>query len=175
MESKFEMCIRAVGPLTRKLQTLNVNDNIFIRGPLGHGFDQGNIGQTKRKASPVYSPGGIGYVPLRSLINMVLNEKDIYEKISILYGCKTPQDRMFPDELDEINSMGGNVELLETVDKPDSSWKGNSGVITTLIPKVNIDPANCIAIIVGPPVMYKFVIMNLLDLKMPKNEYLHFT
>ena len=167
--SRFEMCIRAVGPLTRKLQALNVGDNIFIRGPFGHGFDKEILDKLKGKHL-LFIAGGIGYVPLRSLINMVLKERNIYEKISILYGCKTPQDRMFPDELDEINSMGGNVELLETVDKPDSSWKGNSGVITTLIPKVNIDPANCIAIIVGPPVMYKFVIMNLLDLKMPKNS-----
>ncbi len=167
--SRFEMCIRAVGPLTRKLHTLGVGDNIFIRGPFGHGFDKDILDKLSGKHL-LFIAGGIGYVPLRSLINMVLEEKEIYEKISILYGCKTPQERMFPSELDEINSIGGNVELLEIVDRPDNNWKGYSGVITNLIPRVSINPENCIAVIVGPPIMYKFVIMDLLDLKMPKKS-----
>jgi NAD(P)H-flavin reductase len=40
-------------------------------------------------------------------------------------------------------------------------------VITTLIPKVNFDPKTTIAVIVGPPVMYKFVIRDLRSRGMP--------
>lgn len=166
---RFEMCVRAVGSVTKKLHELNVGDNVFIRGPFGHGFDVDILDKLKGKHL-LFVAGGIGYVPLRSLINKVLKEKNDYEKISILYGCKTPNDRMFPDELDDISKLGGNVELLETVDKPDDNWKGNSGVITTLIPMVEINPDNCIAVIVGPPIMYKFVIMSLEDLKIPKKN-----
>lgn len=167
--NRFEMCVRAIGSLTNKLHSLSAGDNIFIRGPFGHGFDKEILDKLKGKHL-LFIAGGIGYVPLRSLINKALKERDIYEKISILYGCKRPQERMFPDELEEINSMGGNVELLEIVDKPDDRWKGDRGVITVLIPKVSINPANCVAIIVGPPVMYKFVIMSLMELKIPKKN-----
>ncbi len=167
--NKFEICVRSVGTLTNKLHTLNVGDPIFIRGPFGHGFDNEILNRLKGKHL-LFVAGGIGYVPVRSLINKVLNEKDDYKKISILYGCKTPEDRMFTDELESINSMGTNVELIETVDNADENWKGNVGVITTLIPKVELDPENCIAIVVGPPIMYKFVIMSLMDLKFKKNN-----
>ena len=168
-DNKFEMCVRAVGSLTKKLHTLNVGDIIFVRGPFGHGFDS-KIQECLKGKHLLFVAGGIGYVPLRSFINMTLKERASYKKISILYGCRKPGERMFPDELEKISAMGGNVELLETVDKPDKNWKGNVGVITTLIPKVEINPENCVAIIVGPPVMYKFVIMSLVDLKVPKKN-----
>lgn len=167
--NKFEMCVRAVGSVTKKLHTLKENDYVFIRGPFGHGFDDKIMGSMKRKHL-LFIAGGIGYVPLRSLINKVLAEKENYEKISILYGCKTPGERMFPDELTKIAGMGGNVELFETVDKSDENWKGNTGVITTLIPKVDIVPENVVVTIVGPPIMYKFVIMSLMELKIPKKN-----
>ena len=66
--------------------------------------------------------------------------------------------------------MGGNIEFLETVDRADNGWQGNVGVITTLIPKVDFDPQNTIAVIVGPPVMYKFVLISLMDKEVPKEN-----
>ena len=35
------------------------------------------------------------------------------------------------------------------------------GVITTLIPKLNFDARKTMAVVVGPPIMYRFVIVEL--------------
>jgi sulfhydrogenase subunit gamma (sulfur reductase) len=60
-----------------------------------------------------------------------------------------------------------------TVDNADKNWKGNTGVITTLIPELELDADNTIAAVVGPPVMYKFVIMSLKTKRIPdENIYL---
>jgi len=165
----FDLCVRAVGDVTNKLHTLNEGDEIYIRGPFGHGFDDDILAKMKDKHL-LFIAGGIGYVPLRSLINKVVPEHDIYDKISILYGCKTPAERMYPEELTEIAQMGGNVELLETVDKGTDDWSGNVGVITTLIPKVEFNPEDTIAVIVGPPIMYKFVLTTLMERNVPKEN-----
>jgi NAD(P)H-flavin reductase len=114
----------------------------------------------------LYIAGGIGYVPLRSLINLTLKHPEKYKKISILYGCRTPEDQMYKDELKYISELGGNVELLETVDIGNNKWLKNTGVITELIPMAKFDHLNTIAIICGPPVMYKFVIQTLKRLKL---------
>jgi len=167
--ASFDLCVRAVGDVTNKMHTLKEGDELFIRGPFGHGFDADILKKMEGKHL-LFVAGGIGYVPLRSLINNVLKEPKKYKKISILYGCKTPQDRMYVDELAEIAKMGGNVEILETVDHADASWKGNEGVITTLIPMTEFDPAETIAVIVGPPIMYKFVLVALLERKLPKEN-----
>lgn len=160
--NSFEMCVRAVGDVTNKLHALEEGDEIFIRGPFGHGFDQAIMERMAGKHLLLIG-GGIGYVPLRSLINQVIKTSDQYEKITILFGCKQPAERLYVNELNQLANMGGNVEFLETVDRCDNGWQGNVGVITTLIPKVDFDPKNTIAVIVGPPIMYKFVLISLMD------------
>ncbi|MCK4870401.1 MAG: FAD/NAD(P)-binding protein [Gammaproteobacteria bacterium] len=168
-DNKFDLCVRAVGNVTNKLHTLKENDIIHIRGPFGHGFDNKILEKMEGKEL-LFIAGGIGYVPLRSLINKVLPQSDKYKKVSILYGCKTRPERMYQDELEQIHNLGGNVELLETVDNGDDKWNGNVGVITTLIPKVDFDINNTIAVICGPPIMYKFVLQSLLGRNLPKES-----
>lgn len=168
-DATFDMCVRAVGNVTNKMHTLKVGDIMHIRGPFGHGFEADILERMQGKHL-LFIAGGIGYVPLRSLINKVLPESNKYSNISILYGCKTPGDRMYTDELAEIYKMKNNVTLLETVDNADDTWTDNVGVITTLIPKIDFNPENTIAIICGPPIMYKFVLMSLLEKNMPKEN-----
>lgn len=167
--NRFDITVRAIGDLTTKLHTLNAGDIVYVRGPFGNGFTK-DIMQRMLNKHLLFIMGGIGYVPLRSLINKVIPEKDNYKKISILYGCKTSKERMYPGELASLAKVGGNVELLETIDKAESGWEGNCGVITTLIPKIDFDPKNSIAVIVGPPIMYKFVLKALLEKNLPKEN-----
>jgi sulfhydrogenase subunit gamma (sulfur reductase) len=78
----------------------------------------------------------------------------------LLLGARSPSERMFIEEQDEWRRTP-SIEYMETVDKGDEKWTGNVGVITTLIPKVRVDAKNTIAVVVGPPVMYRFVINEL--------------
>jgi NAD(P)H-flavin reductase len=71
---------------------------------------------------------------------------------------------LFTDELEDWAGYDG-VEVHTTVDRPDENWKGNVGVITTLIPKIQVYPPNTVAITCGPPVMYRFVLIELLGLE----------
>lgn len=168
-DNKFDLAIRAVGDVTNKMHTLKVGDILYIRGPFGHGYDDAILQKFKGKHL-LFIAGGTGYFPVRSLINKVIAEPEKYKKISILYGCKSSAERVYQDELAKIGKMSGNVELLETVDKKTDDWIGNCGVITTLIPKVNFNPIETMAIIVGPPIMYKFVLKSLFDKKLPKEN-----
>ena len=49
-----------------------------------------------------------------------------------------------------------------TVDRAAPEWTGQIGRITTLIPGVDMEAERTFAVVVGPPVMYKFVIRELL-------------
>jgi len=172
-DNKFELSLRAVGDVTNKLCALKEGDIIQIRGPFGHGFDDSIIVRMRGKHLLIVA-GGTGLFPVRSLINKLLPERNKYKKISLLYGCKSPQDRAgaYEGELKVMAKMGENVELLETVDKVSPEWAGNVGVITTLIPKVDFVPEETIAVIYGPPIMYKFVLKALKDRKI-SNENIY--
>lgn len=168
-DNRFDLGVRAVGNVTNKLHTMQVGDTLHIRGPFGHGFTA-NILQRMENKHLLFIAGGTGYFPIRSLIHKMLAQKDNYRKISILYGCKAPNERLFPAELVEFAKIGGNVEMLETVDKGDENWSGHTGVITTLIPKIELNPEETIAVIYGPPIMYKFVLQSLLGRDLPKES-----
>lgn len=153
----FELCVRRAGDLTGVLHTLETGDRIGIRGPFGHGFPIERF----RGKDILFAPGGLGLAPARSLINQVLDERGNFGRVIILYGARNPSELLFTDELERWGSRS-DVELHLTVDQADEGWSGNVGVITTLFPQIEIHARNTVAITVGPPVMYRFVLIEML-------------
>ena len=151
----FEMCVRKVGDVTSALHKLDVGDYIGIRGPFGRGFPVEKF----RGKDVLFAPGGLGLAPLRSLINQVIDERALFDRVIILYGARNPSELLFKDEL-ELWKTRSDVELLLTVDKGDENWEGNVGVITTLFKNISLNPRNTIGVTCGPPVMYRFVLME---------------
>jgi len=155
----FQLCVRRVGELTSALHRLEPGDSIGIRGPFGNGFPIERF----RGKDMLFAPGGLGLAPARSLINQVLDERGFFGRVIILYGARHPSELLFTEELSKWEKRD-DVELHVTVDRPDDNWKGNVGVITTLFQKIQVDAPNTIAVTVGPPVMYRFVLVELLGL-----------
>lgn len=153
----FELCVRRVGDLTNALHQMEPGAMVGIRGPFGKGFP---VGKMKGK-DVLFAAGGLGLAPLRSLINEVLDQRGSFGRVIILYGTKHPSEILFKDELAEWDGRD-DVEFHMTVDRGDGDWQGNVGVITTLFPKVTINPRDTVAAICGPPIMYRFVLMEML-------------
>jgi len=158
----FQLAIRDVGDVTNALHNLEKGATVGIRGPFGNGFPL----EALEGKDILLIAGGIGLFPLRSLIQYILDRRSSFGKVSLLFGARSPAERLFLDELDAWN-RSPEIEFLETVDRGDESWQGHVGVITTLIPKVNIDPKKTMAVVVGPPIMYRFVIIELKKRELP--------
>jgi sulfhydrogenase subunit gamma (sulfur reductase) len=161
----FELCIRCAGTLTKALHCCTPGDRIGVRGPYGRGFPVERF----RGKDILFAPGGLGLAPLRSLIWEVLDDRNNFGEVTILYGARNPSELLFREELEEW-SRREDVNLHVTVDMPDEGWKGNVGVITTLFPGIQVSPRNTIAITCGPPVMYRFVLMELLGKGIPEGN-----
>ncbi len=153
----FELCVRRVGDVTNALHAMEAGQYVGIRGPFGSGFP---LEKMKGK-DLLFAPGGLGVAPLRSLINQVLDDRDSYGKVIILCGAKRPDELLFRKELDEWVARE-DVDCRITVDRGDETWDGHVGVITTLFADLTIDPRNTVAVTVGPPIMYRFVLMEML-------------
>jgi len=138
------------------LHNLEKGTIVGIRGPFGNGFPVESL----EDKDILLIAGGIGLFPLRSLIQYITDRRELFNKVTLLFGARSPLERLFLDELDTWKN-NPDIEYLETVDRGDKNWKGNVGVITTLIPKVDIDPRKTMAVVVGPPIMYRFVIGEL--------------
>jgi sulfhydrogenase subunit gamma (sulfur reductase) len=157
-KGSFELVIRLAGNVTKALHDVKTGDMVGIRGPYGRGFDT----EFLKGKDVLFIGGGIGIVPLRSLINYVIDKRSDYNAVSILYGCREPKELLFPQER-KIWEGSKNLLYKVTVDKaqPSDNWKGNVGVITTLIPPLDINTSSTYAVVCGPPVMYKFVVRSL--------------
>ena len=163
----FELVVRKAGNVTAAMHAMKAGDTVGIRGPFGRGFDT----EALKGKDLVFIGGGIGMVPLRSLINYVLDKRGDFGKVALLYGCKRPGELIFPEERTAWAARK-DLDYKVTVDCCDANecWEGNVGVITTLIPKVEMNPATTYAVICGPPIMYKFVLLSLREKKLPDDH-----
>lgn len=153
----FELCIRRMGLVTHALHQSAPGDPLGIRGPFGQGLPV----ESFYGKDLLLAPGGLGLAPLRSLIQYVCDYRSQFGRVLILYGARNPAELLFMDELLEWEARS-DVELHITVDRPAEGWDGNVGVITTLFPKIQVYAPNTVAITIGPPAMYRFVLIELL-------------
>lgn len=165
----LEFCIRKVGTVTNALFRLRENSLIGLRGPYGNGFPI----EAMEGKDILIVVGGLGAAPLRSVLLYCLDNRDQFGRVIVLYGAKRPAEMIFREEYFDLKKRV-DLECYLAVDADDTgTWTENIGVVTTLFPKVqDVDPANTYALVCGPPVMYKFVIRELIKLNIPKNQIL---
>jgi sulfite reductase subunit B len=152
-EHTFDLTVRKLGDVTGAIHRLQPGDVVGIRGPFGNGFDM----EALKGYDLLIVGGGIGFVPLRSVIQYVAGHRDDYANVIVLYGFKAPVEEMYVDELAHW-AKDCNMDVRLTVDRAHPDWSGHVGVITTLFPDVQITPPRTYALVVGPPIMYQFVI-----------------
>jgi NAD(P)H-flavin reductase len=147
---------RAVGTVTRAMDTLREGDMLGVRGPYGsHWPIQEIMGR-----DVVIVAGGIGLAPLRPAIYQLLNQRARYGRLVLLYGARTPEDILFRRELEQWRARF-DLEVYVTVDRATANWHGNVGVVTTLIRRAPFDPLATVALVCGPEVMMRFTVQEL--------------
>ena len=157
----IQLTIRNVGHLTKALDKLPVGARVGLRGPYGIGWPMEEL----LGKNVVLVTGGMGLVPLRPVILEVLENRNKYENLQILYGARCPEELLYKDEL-YLWENRRDVEYVATVDRDDEHcWAGNIGVVTTLFDRLTVSAKNSVALICGPPIMYQFVIRDLYNLQ----------
>lgn len=148
--------IRAVGTVTRPMQQLKRGAVLGVRGPFGNPWPV----EEAKGNDVVIVAGGLGLAPLRPVLYYLLAHREDYGRIVLLYGARTPQDLLYQRSLDQWRERSG-IEVASTVDAAATNWQGNVGVVTTLISKAHFDPVHTTAMICGPEVMMRYVMLEL--------------
>jgi NAD(P)H-flavin reductase len=147
---------RAVGNVTGAMKKLKKGDTLGIRGPYGKGWPI----KDAEGEDIVIIAGGIGLAPLRPVIYYLLANREKYGKVVLLYGTRMPEEILFRKGLEKWRSRF-DLETLLTVDRATGDWKGNVGVVTSLIGRAPFDPLHCVAMICGPEIMMRFTVLGL--------------
>jgi sulfhydrogenase subunit gamma (sulfur reductase) len=162
----FQLCIRKAGAVTAALHALRGGDVVGIRGPLGRGFDVSEL----HGKDVLIVAGGLGLAPARSLIQYVIDERARFGAFHLLYGARHPSELLFREDLQAWRDDPA-VDFHMTVDRPDEGWRGRVGVVTTLFRELPpLDAQRTIVAVIGPPVMFKFVLLEVLARRIPQGR-----
>ncbi|MCK7477359.1 MAG: hypothetical protein M0C28_07605 [Candidatus Moduliflexus flocculans] len=95
-----------------------------MRGPFGNGFPFEEI----KGKNVIYVAGGIGLIPLRSSIVHVLQHRQDFGRIILLYGARSPEGPACTSTtIDEWQKIDG-FETYVTIDRPEPGWTGEVGL-----------------------------------------------
>ncbi len=165
----FKLCIRNAGSVSGALHNMEEGEKVGIRGPFGNGYFPY---QEMKGHNVLIIAGGLGLAPLMSLIRYILHYREEYKEIMVIYGAVNPKSILFKDDI-QYWSNRGDISLCLTVDNPDDKWTGEIGSCTKLIPRFDFPPEDTYTVVVGPPIMYKYVVHELEKKKFkPENIFL---
>lgn len=163
-EGTVDFTIRRVGKVTNEIFENYAGDRFFIRGPYGNGFDIENY---KGKELFIIA-GGTGLSPVKGVVDYFATHTNEAVNTTLIAGFKSPSDVLFKED---FKFWKEKLNVIQTVDTASEGYEGPVGMVTKYIPDLqikNID--NTAFICVGPPVMIKFTVMEILKLGIPEKN-----
>ncbi len=134
---------RTVGASVALFQK-NGGDAVELMGVAGNGFDL----DAQAGRDLVFVAMGTGVAPLRSALRCVLNRRERFGQLVVLYGARTPDEFCYRDEADDWEEAG--VELRRVISRPDGhDWSGRTGYVQSLLDHVLPDLQSPVALVCG--------------------------
>lgn len=157
-ENYVDLTIRKVGKVTDEIFNNYVGDKLFLRGPYGNGFDINNY----KNKEVIVVAGGTGLSPVKGIVDYFSNNMNDCKNFTLISGFKSPKDILFKEDIKEWEK---NINLILTVDGAEEGYQGKVGLVTKYVPELEIkDMENVQVVVVGPPMMMKFTVLEFLKL-----------
>jgi NAD(P)H-flavin reductase len=153
--------VRAVGAATRALCESEPGEVLSVRGPFGKPWPMPALAG----CDVLIVAGGIGLAPLRPAILALLRDPARYGRLTLLYGGRSPDQLLYPAELEQWPERGLEVHL--TVDSAGPEWLGHVGVVPRLVRRAELERDRAQALLCGPEVMMRFTVSALEQAGLP--------
>ncbi len=150
--------VRNVGNVTRAICSSRPGTQLGVRGPFGAAWPVAAAAGD----DVVLVAGGLGLAPLRPAIYHILSHRQDYGNIEVTYGARSPTELLYRRELERWRGRF-DLRVHVSVDTAGADWRGNVGVVTTIIPRARFDPAHTTALVCGPGVMMRYTVLELLS------------
>ena len=146
----LELTIMRRGMVTTASQYLRPGDAVGVRGPLGKPFP---IEAIEGKDLLIVATG-IGIAALRSLVLYVVENREKFGKITLLYGARFPEDLVYRDDLRKWSEC---INVKVTLSKASPEWAGLRGRVTEHLDELSLSPDTIAAVCGSPGVMASIV------------------
>jgi sulfhydrogenase subunit gamma (sulfur reductase) len=143
-DPELEVLVKNRVGMSTRIFELQRGDRIELLEVVGHGYPL----DTHTGRDLVFVAMGIGVAPLRSALRHVLNRKNTFGQLVVLYGARTPDDFCYQNEIEMWKDAG--VELRQVISRPDGhDWSGPTGYVQSLLDHVLPSLSSPVALICG--------------------------
>ena len=143
-DAELEVLVKQKDGVSNSIFGMKPGGRIELIEVTGHGFAL----DEQQSKDLVFVAMGTGVAPLRSALRHVLQRKEDFGELVVLYGARTPEDFCYRDETEGWKDAG--VELRQVVSRPDGhDWSGPTGYVQSLLDHVLPDLKSPIALICG--------------------------
>ena len=161
-----EFSIKKCGQLTEALHSLQVGDEITVRGPYGNHFP---VEDALKGKDLLFIAGGIGLAPLHSVINYCRHYRDRYGKIDIVYGSRSKEDLVDFPEIENVWCQEDGINVHLTIDREQPEWDGHVGFVPNYVKELGFTTDKTV-VMCGPPIMIKFTLAGLMELGFAREQ-----
>ncbi|MCK5035369.1 MAG: FAD/NAD(P)-binding protein [Candidatus Sabulitectum sp.] len=152
-EGFLRFTVNRTGSVTNEIHYLRNGDLIGLRGPLGNWYPVEDM----KGMNILIIGGGFAFTTLRSLLVYLMNSRDDYKNITVIYGARNPDLFIYKDEI-AMWKQRDDIQMHLTIDKPVDGWDEKTGFVPAVVEEVAPVPDNTMAIVCGPPVMIKYTL-----------------
>ena len=164
-KNHIDITMDLVGEFTHKLWESKVGDYLIFKGPYGKFYFNEEM-----KNNLILIGGGLGITPLMSIIRYC-NDKNLPNKINLLYSAKTPKHIIYDEEIKKIKNPNFKYTVTITRSNDEQNWSGRKGRIDLDLLKENIDDVeNSLYFLCGPLEFVKCMIADLETLGAKKEQ-----
>ncbi len=143
-DPELEILVKRTIGASVALFQMNGGDTVELMGVAGNGFDL----DLQAGRDLVFIAMGTGVAPLRSALRCVINRRERFGQLVVLYGARTPDEFCYRDEVDEWEEAG--IELRRVISRPDGhDWSGRTGYVQSLLDHVLPDLQSPVALVCG--------------------------
>ncbi len=174
---------RRAGPITNALCDLPIGGLLTVRGPFGTPWPLPEV----TTGHLLIVGGGLGIAPLRAAIDQAVRSPGRFERVTLVYGAKRPDQLLYRADLARWQELGLKLHLIVDETGPtgndDEPWAGPVGRVPDLITRDLLTPdllgrdgvngvndADTTVFLCGPDIMMHVAATNLLDLEVPADR-----
>lgn len=164
--TSIQLCVRRTGRVTNALFQMEEGAWVGLRGPYGVGFPLAKYaGQNLLMVA-----GGLGVAPIRSLWQHVLDHREQFGKLILIYGMRHSIDLLFGAEFKVLmrrRDLDVYIAAEDVIGPELPTVSFQLGRVTDMMKLAPIEGDFQVAVC-GPPVMYKYVVEELKQKHVPQ-------
>jgi NAD(P)H-flavin reductase len=150
------LTVRSVGAVSEAICMSEPGTVLGLRGPFGTSWPvDAAVG-----GDVVVVAGGIGLAPLRPVVLHAIGHREAYDRVTVLYGARTPEDRLYVEELERWRE---SIAVEVTVDAAGTDWGGPVGFVAKLVRRADLRAERATAFVCGPEIMMRTSIDALVE------------